>query len=314
MNKYTIEQKILTLAECAVMENKQKPASFKFDNIEFSHWDFDYRKGWLGNSWIATAAINAKNYVEAYLVFNNKLSKIIPRISLIAQSYIQYLREPFLIYKNKSDVAFFKYTENRSVVGLMFMEKELKALEILVKKTEIPDNFFYYWNDVTNTIGYSAKLLLMFSAIESLAKQLVKESKEKGKKKPKEEFMKEILGSDLYKECFENTKGLRHRLMHGDYFQQNDFKKNYLEIIHKKVISYFNREVFKENLISEDVINPQRHFWPNKEGKSFFIKIKDKNQKFSLKEVLNEFQDGEFFRNSQKYEYVYLSKEEIEQY
>jgi len=314
MNIYRIEQKILTLAECAVMESRKKPASFRLNDIEFSHWDFNFGAGCIGDAWIAKTEINSENFMQAYKDFNNKLAKIIPRISLISQAYIEYATQPFLIHKDESDIAFFRFTRDTEPVGLMFMEEELKALEILIKKPETPDEFFYYWNDATNTIGYSAKLLLMFSAIESLAKQLVKESKEKGKKKPKKEFMKEILGSDLYKKCFEPTKGLRNRLVHGDYFQQNDFKKNYLEIIHKKVISYFNREVFKENLISEDIINPQRHFHLNKEMTWFFIKIKDKSQKFSLKEVLNEFQDEEFFRNSQKYEDVYLSEEEIEQY
>jgi len=314
MNTYRIEQKILTLAECAVMEDREKPASFQLDDVEFSHWDFNFMAGWINDAWIAIATINAENYRQAYACFNNKLSKIIPRISLISQVYIEYLIEPFLINKNESDIAFFRYTKDTRPVELMFAEEELRALEILIRKTEISDEFFYYWNDATNTIGYSAKILLMFSAVEALAKKLAKESKQNGGRKSKEDFEKEILGDDLYKECFKKTTGLRNRLVHGDYFQLDDSKKNYVETIHKKVISYFNKKVFKKNLIEENVINPQRNFWFNKEGGEFFIKIKNKNQKFSLKEVLNEFSNDEFFQNSLKYECVNLPKNEMEKY
>jgi len=314
MNTYVIEQKILTLAECAVIENKGKPASFCLENIEFSHWDFDFGAGWINDAWIASTTVKAENFKQAYKDFSSKLSKIIPRISLISQAYIEYSTEPFLIYKNKSDIAFFRYTRDARPVGLMFLEEELRALKILMKQTKIPNEFFYYWNDTTNTIGYSAKLLLMFSAVEALARQLVRQSKQKGKKKTKGDFEKEILGDELYKECFEQKTGLRNRLAHGDYFQLNDFRKNYVEIIHKKVINYFNKEIFREDLIEEKVINPQRSFWFNKEEAKFFIKIKNKNQKFSLKEVLNELKGDNFFDNSQKYEYVNLSKEEIEKY
>ena len=46
LNIYRIEHKILTLAYCAVMDNKVKPASFEVEDIGFSHWDFNYIDGW----------------------------------------------------------------------------------------------------------------------------------------------------------------------------------------------------------------------------------------------------------------------------
>ena len=59
-------------------------------------------------------------------------------------------------------------------------------------------------------------------------------------------------------------------------------------MIHKKIIHYFNAEIFKNNLISEDIKHPQRHFWGNKEELKVFIKKRNKNICFSLVDVLND--------------------------
>jgi uncharacterized protein YutE (UPF0331/DUF86 family) len=320
MNTYIIEQKISTLAEYDLARNNRKQASFCLEDIEFSDCEiFSFTAGCIGYSWIANTKVEAENFKQAHKYFIRKLSKIIPRISLVLQTYIEYLSEPLLIYKNESSIAFFRYIRNNSFFEVKFKENDLKALEILIREEKVSDEFFYYWKDFLNATGYSAKLLLIFSAIEALAKQLVRQSKQKGKKKTKGDFEKEILGDELYKECFEKTNGLRNKLAHGDYFQLDyfqlyDFKNDYVETIYKKVINYFNKKIFKEILIKENVDDPLKRFWFNKEKAKFFIKIKNKNQKFSLKEVLNELKGDNFFNNSQKYEYVNLSKEEIEKY
>ena len=49
----------------------------------------------------------------------------------------------------------------------------------MLRDAEIPDEFFYYWNDATNSSGYAAKLGLMFSAVEVLAK--IKQEKKREK-------------------------------------------------------------------------------------------------------------------------------------
>jgi len=260
LNKYKIEHKILTLAHCAVMEKKDNPASFSNDGIEFSHWDFNYGDGWITDAWIATATIEAKNYQKAFSVFIKTMSRLVSRISLISQSYIEYLSEPFLIHKIGSNTAFFRYTNDVRAVGLMFMESEQKALTKLLANTEIPEAFYYYWNDAVNAYGYSAKLLLMFSAIEALVKK-------NGQKDWN--LINKILGEDLVKELFGTRKqsniGLRHRLVHGEYFGNQDQGKNYLELVHNKVIIYFNSKIFLESLIHENVTHPQRHFFGNKQ-------------------------------------------------
>jgi len=286
-NQYKIDQKILTLAECAVMDNEDRPASFKVEDTEFIHLDFNYCDGWTSHAWVASAIVEAENWNSAFSRFIEKLSRLIPRISLIAQAYIEYLTEPLLIHKVGSEVALFRYVKNIDPVGLMFMENEKGALIKLLSDKEIPENFYYYWNDAVNAVGYSAKLLLMFSAIEALSRNLEMSS---GKKFY--EIREDILGKDLAGEIFRQNDGLRHRLSHGHYFDGRDNGKNYIEIIHQKIIQYFNAKIIKESLICEDVKHPQRNFFGNKEGGYTFIKTKDDGSEFNLKDVLHDFDNN----------------------
>lgn len=299
MKKYKIEHKILTLAHCAVMDKEKKPASFEMEGIWFEHWDFNYRDGWKADAWIAVAEIEAGNFVDAINSFRSKLSKLIPRISLICQSYIEFVREPFIVHEITRDIAFFEYRKDVGSVGLMFMEKEQEALSELLKHPEIPEHFYYYWNDAVNAAGYSAKLLLMFSAIEALVKK--NGQKDWG-------LINNILGDELVRELFgtkeQSNTGLRHRLVHGEYFGSQDSDKDYLDLIHKKVVSYFNTNVLSKPLIQENVVHPQRHFFGNKRGGRYVIKRKDGLKVFSLKELLCDFkEDG--FCTPEKYEHVY---------
>lgn len=286
MNKYKIEQKILTLSECAVMSREGNPSSFIVDDVEFSHWEFSYSYGWLKDAWMASSVIEAPNFKEAFIKLRKKLSKIIPRIALISQSYIEYISEPFIIHKIGSDEIFFRDVQDRGSVGLMFMEEHEKALNILLLRDDIPEAFYYYWNDAVNTTGYSAKLLLMFSAIEALVKK-------DGKKDW--ELINKILGEDLVKKLFgtptEPNSGLRHRLVHGEYFNSIDSGDNYLDQIHKKVIEYFNNEIFSEELIDNDVVGPQRHFFGNKDEAKMFIRLINPDHEVSLKDILEDFSD-----------------------
>ncbi len=146
-------------------------SSFEIEGIMFSHWDFNIREGWIGDAWIAASMIVAENYRSAFEEFSKKMFKLIPKISLISQTYTEYITEPFLIHKTGSDTVFFRHIKLISGVGLMFMKKEQNALEKLLRIDTIPEAFYYYWNDAVNATGYSAKLLLMFSAIESLVKR-----------------------------------------------------------------------------------------------------------------------------------------------
>src|SRR5207249_3117402 len=137
---------------------------------KFSHWDFNYRDGWPSDLWLAEDAVEAGSLVDALSIFRKVLARVIPRISFIGQSYIDFLTEPYLVVKAGSEVGFFRYTRSRGATGLMFMQNELEALRQLLSDKVVPEEFYYYWHDAVNASGYTPKLLLMFSAIEALAK------------------------------------------------------------------------------------------------------------------------------------------------
>lgn len=197
-----------------------------------------------------------------------------------------------------SDSALFRCVQDVDGGGLMFMEKEQRVLTELLGG-EIPDAFYYYWNDAVNTFGYSSKLLIMFSALEALARK-----RDKKTFKKQNDLYEEILGPELSKEMFADTMGLRQRLTHGEYFNGEDSQKNYLKLIHNKVISYFNRKVLSDRLLDENIVNPQRHFWGNKIQGTLMLKHRDNNHPFNLKDMLKDFSENNF-NVPERYEQIF---------
>ncbi|MFA5022805.1 MAG: hypothetical protein WC385_01540 [Candidatus Paceibacterota bacterium] len=279
--RYLIEHWIETLATNAVKTGDGRLDSFSRDEIVFSHSEFNFRDGWIGHNWIASGTIDADDHITAINSFRGKLIKIIPKIALISQCYIDFISQSFLVIKEDRELAFFRYVNNIEPTPLMFMENELKALDILLENGDIPEEFYYRWNDLVNSYGYTSKLLNIISAIESLTK---KPNGEKDWEK-----RKLILGEDLVTHLW-GPSGLRHRLSHGDYYIKDD-DKNYLDLIHQKIISYFNDYVLKEKLLATDIIKPQRHFFGNKEEGRWFIKPKQGNQ-INIKDVLKDFNEN----------------------
>jgi len=302
-NIYKIEYRIQTLAKNAVPNKAQNSYHiFPVGDIIFEHWDFNIRDGWLENAWLAKGEVSSNGFLKAINAFRRKLWKIVPRVSLISQSYIEYHFEPFLVHKKDDDRTFFHCTKDSESGGLMFMENEKQALDELLVSTKIPDEFYYYWNDAVNTLGYSAKLLLMFSALEALAKR-----RDKKRFKYPIDLYVHILGKRLANKIFIQTVGLRHRLVHGEYLSpKQDGKKNYLDLIHKKVISFFNKKILSKHLLSENVVNPQRHFYGSKSEWHRFVRRVDNGTTFELKDLLGEITDDHKigFRDNKKYELV----------
>jgi hypothetical protein len=299
MNEYKIQQRILTLAECAVLNKDSKPPSFEVNNIVFSHWDFNWGDGWLTDWWLAESNVKAKSASAAYGIFSRRLIKVVPRIAFISQGYIAQQLEPFMIHKKGTDFVFFRYTQDAKAGGLMFMEKELRALKYLLTYKEVSDEFFYFWNDAVNTPSYPSKLLLMFSAIESLARH-----RNKLLYKDKYSYIEKILGKELAKEIFNDRSGLRNRLAHGEYFQTKDGEKNYVEIVHKRIISYFNNEILNQKILEEDVVSPQRHPFGNKNESNNYIRSRSSTSNLNIYSILKDF-DTNDIHNLKDYEYVF---------
>src|SRR5215510_5617621 len=106
---YRIEQRIETLADNAVMKDGRIEAAFSVEDIKYSHWDFEPGRGWVSDFWLAEASIEANDYTAAFQMFRKRLSRSVPRISLISQAYIDFLQQPMFILKEGEDVGFIRY-------------------------------------------------------------------------------------------------------------------------------------------------------------------------------------------------------------
>lgn len=301
MHLYNIQKKVTTLSDNYADIYKN---SFNVDGLYFEQWDHNIAEGCLGDAWLVEFEVEANSFKDAYDIFNKKLQRIIPRVSLICQTYIQSSQESFLITRSDKNFGFIYYVQEELPVGLMFMEGQKKALDVLLDGN-IKDEFFYYWNDAVNTMGYTAKILLMTSAIETLIKR------PNGDKDY--ELRKQILGVDLDDKLFAQSTGLRHRLVHGEYLSNpEDSGTNYVIQIHKKIITYFNKEVFKEDLLSENVVGPQRNFADNHSVGRFYLKSVD-DAGLDLKSILNAYvrsKENGTDLNLGEYDYVHGSETE----
>jgi len=295
---YKFEQRVDTLADNAVSQMSDAPF-FEVQGIHFSHWDFNHTDGWLGDAWLAKDDVEANSLDEAHTSFMSRLIQAVSRIAFVSQCYTEFVLQPYLVTREDLQLAYFRYTQVTDGVSLMFMDEELEALKLLLEDKTVPEEFFYYWNDAVNSIGYPAKLLLMFSALEALAKTTT------GKK----DFarLESILGRDLKENLFgrmgDSSGGLRHRLVHGEYFQDPDQGTNYLEEIHGKVMAYFNHEVLKKDLLKLGVVSPQRHILGNRRGLELYVKPRVGNS-LNLKSVLADF-DKNGIDNLKNYESVF---------
>lgn len=303
MNKpdvYKIEHRIHTLATNAVTKKDSETySSFTVEGVEFEQWNpaiFNNERDF----WLAKGEISASNFLNAVNKFRRKLSKIVPRISLISQCFIEYHLEPYFVHKKGDNVFFFQYINNREPTGLQFMEQEKIALEELLDGSDaIPDEFYYYWNDAVNTPVYTAKLALLFSALDALTWKNDRRNWQ---------LIEKILGKRLKKKLYgeqgkKSHDGYRNRLIHGEYFSlRKDRRTEFVEEIHKKVVSYFNTKILSQKYINQQVINPQRNFYANKIEWHGFVKRIDSNRLFTLKELLSDYDERNGWKSRNKYD------------
>jgi len=279
MNNYSIQLKLHMLAYCGFDTNSNE-ARFAFDGLEFEHWDFSLTNGYKTGAWLVKREIQADDYKKAHELFREKLHHIIPKIAFISQCFTEYLGRSYLIHKKDTDIAYFQYSKEVEGSGVFFLDKHLEALTILSSENcQIPKAFFYYWNDMINTTGYSAKLLLLCAAIDSLAPN---QQSKKAKRV-------ELLGKTLADKIFMKDLGVRHRLSHGEYFSQEiDRYEDYLSQSYEQIIIYFNKKIFSKDLINL-IKNPQRNPYDNKVGYKTFIKKINSVDKstFNLKDLVN---------------------------
>lgn len=306
MSQYLIQQKIKTTANLCILDTGGTPIPIIIDGIGLRHWDFNLADGCKGDAWIAEGKEEAENCREAFVAFRKKLNKVVPKIAFVSQCYMDYTQEPFLVNKienNSENVAFVHYVYERGSTGLTFMEEERDNLEKINLENK---EFFWYMMDCYNAIGYTAKLLLIFSALESLAgKEIKKDAEGNDYETYNKEKMKEILGDELFNTVY-GKNGMRHKLTHGEYIDPSFSGTNYVDLFHKLILEHFNRNLGTN--LNLDVVHPQRHPFGNAYYTNAFIKPKKSSEReTALKEVIEEFKAGDVIGSQSltNYEFVY---------
>ena len=263
MHTYHFQHKVRVLLSNNANIGSPTPGdghSLTVEGVTFSSWERNPYERWKSGAWLAEADIYAKDLGDAMKKYSRTMSRIVSRIAFVGQAYINDRYGPMMVRRTDKDFAFTRSIILRDASSLDFMDEELRALELLLANKEVPDTFYFYWNDAVNTAGYTGKLMLMLGAIDSFAVR--------GKRRA---TRMRILGEELADELYADGTGLRNRLIHGEYLNETD-GKNYVELIHKKVLEHFNKDIIGEDALKLDILRPQRHFDENYEGARLFIR------------------------------------------
>jgi hypothetical protein len=279
--RYRVEHRVVALAKIAVSIDGKIEDFFEVEGVRFSPWDTEAGRYSGSHQWLAERTVHADSVVDAAQKSWSVLARVVPRIALVAQAYVEFVSQPFLIVREDCNVGKVRYTTNKGGVGLGFLDDQFAALTELLNEPSVPEEFYFYWNEAVNTTGYTPKILLMLSGVEAWAKRVDRSNWYR--------IRRMILGDGLSDTLFEQGgSGLRHRLVHGEYFGPGDMGVNYVERIHKAVIAYFNLYVLSGAYLSQDVVNPQRHPSGSKEGGTWMIRRRDRKT-LTLREIVRDF-------------------------
>ncbi len=253
MSLYHIEHRITTVAELY--------DRFEFRGFTLAPWKYDPVSGTCGDAWCVIKAIEAENVDEAFLTFRRELLSIVDRIAFVSQCYTVAEQDPYLVIRindNERRQLFFRYSEERPVTPLMFMDEEKNALEALEAYKDKGD-VFRYLREATNATTFYTRWMMLISALEAMAGERV-DLKGRRKQTKTTYIENEILkAKDLYEKLYGYGTGLRHKLMHGgkvDLTSDEHKDRNYVAEIYEAILRYFRES--HGAVISTEVVGPQR--------------------------------------------------------
>lgn len=270
--------------------SSENPHTFTADGVTFRPWQEDPREYWRAGEWLVETNLEAATLQEALGEYARKMSRIVPRIAFVGQAYINDHAGSLFIKRDDKDFGWFRSITERAPVSLDFMDEEQEALGLLLDNTDVPETFYHYWNDAVNTTSYTGKLLLMFGAIDSFATR--------GQRRKRRV---EILGDELTDKIYAEEVGLRNRLTHGEHLSGSD-GQNYVELVHKKVLEYFNKTILEKDILELDIVGPQRHFDENYEGMRVFVGRNNENPTLDLRNLIKDVEENDGWPNS--YEFI----------
>ncbi len=277
MKTYQIEHKIHTLLHNAAGCGKEIDR-FETAGILFKQHDFSMTKGWKTNFWLASGEVKAPSGFDATNMFRNKLDTVVSALCLVGQAFTEYRTCSSLTTKVSSNEALFVYYEEDSEGNnLMLMPEHILGIQELLDDRRDFSVFLKYWKDITNTPDFVAKLILYCASLDALTKCLSNGNWKYEKHRLRTEILGETLKVKLFGTQDNSACGIRHRLVHGEYFESLDDIG--LDEIHKSIVDYFNKEIFKRKIVSEKVVNPQRNPYKNFKILARAIRFKNAQQK-----------------------------------
>lgn len=282
MNTYKIQHKIHTLSEVSIHPdaNYLVCPEFMIEWFRFTPFEFNSaNQHLLEKAWIVEKEVHSNTAFEWLNLFRLELNKISPKIAFLSQCYFEYLSQSFLILRlndNPENKFICRDVTPTEGVPLHFQDQELTDYNLLMSIPELRDNqSFIYLQDYYNSTSWRPKAMLLFSALEALAGRIEKMDDEWNSYFTYDKSrMIQILWKELYNTVFWRD-WLRHKLNHWEdisrYFQEMvQVWKDYGSEIYLKIIQYFNRNYWLS--ISEEVVNPWRHFFGNMQYLLLFMK------------------------------------------
>lgn len=269
MKKYYIERQIVTLSNLLYF-NQNSPQPENHFTIEWIDLLDSWTRKKNSNEHIrlASSSFNSNNYHDAVSKMKKKLLKIIPRLSYVWQTYINFMNESYLVHESLSPYIFLRPTYDIQWCSLTFDETRIRNLNKIVNKknTKIGDEFYKYLLCITNCTDYSLRLMWLCAAIDSIKVEWDRR---------KDRITVLWWDRDLADKIFKKNDWLRHRMMHWEYLDSIDWTNDYVSILYWKLILYVEQEY---GITFEKVVNPMRIPYWNKEGVISGIFLEIKNQ------------------------------------
>src|SRR5262245_24362668 len=155
---YRVEHRIAALSAMTIVRDGRIAEYFDAEGVRFSPWDLSPEGRYRADFWLAEAEIDAGHLIDALERYWPRVARIVPRLSLVTQAYIEGTMQPFLFVSDVAAIGYLRYTKHADAVGLYLGVEELDAMNELLHDTTIPNEFFYYWNEAVATAGYTAKI------------------------------------------------------------------------------------------------------------------------------------------------------------
>jgi len=291
MNKYKIQQKIITAAK--IVDEFLEYEGFIFE-------PFNKQERWKSDGLLVTKEIIADDGKQALVKYDETLIPIVDVLAVISQCSMSIVLTSMMLYRLESpaDCTFVASRRPRKTVGMPLQKKSMDD----VKKLESLDNeaALLYLREANNASTILGRLSMLLSATEALAGSEQKKNEcpkcnktlicpKCGQESPSHPStnkikLKEICGQELSEKLYERDEegrwAIRHKLAHGRKAERDEVYAVVNEL-HVKLIEHVKRVC---NLSSIDaILKYPRTLNASKEEGRYYVHVK--NNHYNLPEI-----------------------------